>query len=373
MMNIGILTSSRADFGIYLQLLNKLKADNAFNVEIIAFGTHLSYFHGYTIDQIQAAGFEVKYTVESMVLTDSAASISTAMGLTSIKFAEFWNIHQTAFDLVFCLGDRYEMFAAVMAGVPFQIPFAHLHGGETTLGAIDNVFRHGISLASKYHFVSTAVYAQRIKEIIGTDENIFHVGALSLDNFFNIEFLSVKEFKDKWGIDISKPTILTTFHPETINVKDNEQHINELVAALNELTSYQILITMPNADTSGNIIRRGFIKAFKQSPNVFMMENLGSQSYFTAMKYCRFLLGNTSSGIIEAASANKYVINLGNRQQGRLSGDNVINTAVKREQILQAVKLIEGRQNIIMNNIYYLSGAADNIINVVKRLSYSKK
>lgn len=367
-MRIGVLTSSRADFGIYLPLLKRLKADDFFELNIIAFGTHLSPFHGETLQEILKEGLDVKYRVVSMLLTDSAESISTAMGLTSIKFAAFWAQHATDFDLVFCLGDRYEMFAAVTAGIPFNISFAHLHGGETTLGAIDNIFRHSITLASKYHFVATAQFAEKVAQLTGAKENVYQVGALGLDNLVDLKLLSIAEFKKKWEIDFSKPTILTTFHPETIALEKNEYYINEIAAALGSLTSYQVLITMPNADTAGNILRNILIKNFKHSDRVFLIENLGPQSYLSAMNLCSFLLGNTSSGIIEAASFHKYVINLGDRQKGRAAGPNVIHVPIERNEILSAVKSIEVKGNEIMSNIYYKSGASDNIIACIKKI-----
>jgi GDP/UDP-N,N'-diacetylbacillosamine 2-epimerase (hydrolysing) len=365
-MKIGVLTSSRADFGIYLPLLRALKVEAFFEVEIIVFGTHMSYYHGHTIDDIIAQGFEATHKLETMLLTDSASSLSSAIGLTFIKFGDFWSRYSNYFDLVFCLGDRYEMYAAVMAGVPFQIPFAHIHGGETTLGAIDNIFRHGITLASKYHFVSTESYAKRVGELIQTDQNIYYVGALSLDNISQIKKLTVAEFKDKWGIDLDRPTVLTTFHPETVNFNSNEVYTDELIKAINNLNTYQFLITMPNADTMGTLVRQKLINEFKGSSRVFLIENLGAVSYFTAMSYCAFLLGNTSSGIIEAASFGKYVINLGERQLGRAADRNVFTVKIDSKLIIEAVNKIENAMPYTSQSIYYNGGAATKIINVLK-------
>ena len=367
-MRIGILTSSRADFGIYLPLLKAMKKDSFFAVDIIAFGTHLSSFHGETVNQIVQSGFEVKYQVESMLLTDSADAISTAIGLTTIKFADFWKIHSVEYDLVFCLGDRYEMFAAVTSGIPFNIKFAHIHGGETTLGAIDNVFRHSITLASKYHFASTDAHAARISEILSSNDHIYNVGALSLDNLKELKCLSIAEFEEKWRIDLAKPTILVTFHPETVAVEKNKYFVAELIEALKVMDNHHILITMPNADTSGNVIRAAFIQNFSDDKRVSIVENLGSQSYFTAMKYCAFLLGNTSSGIIEAASFGKYVINLGKRQYGRTAGPNVISTEIKSELILGAVKHIESAPELTPENMYWNGGAVKKVISSLKAI-----
>ncbi|HEY4194370.1 MAG TPA: UDP-N-acetylglucosamine 2-epimerase [Mucilaginibacter sp.] len=368
MKRIGVLTSSRADYGIYLPLISRLRADKDFELTIIAFGTHLSPSHNHTVDVIKADGFDVQYEIDSLPLIDSPAGIANSMGSTTIKFADFWKEHMTDFDLVFCLGDRYEMFSAVMAGVPFQIPFAHLHGGETTLGAIDNVFRHSITLASKYHFVATPDAALKIEQITGSDEHIYYVGALSLDNLTNLNLLTIDEFKKQWNIDLSKKTILTTFHPETVDYKNNQHYVDELTAAICRLDNYQVLITMPNADTEGNVIRQAFIKSFSNSDRVFLVENLGSKAYFTAMKFCAFLLGNTSSGIIEAASFGKYVINIGNRQKGRVAGNNVIHTAIETEAILSAIGQIENAGDLGNQNVYFNNGAAAQIMEILKQI-----
>ena len=365
-MRVAILTSSRADYGIYLPLIKKLKSNILFETKLIVFGTHLSELHGATIKQILKDGFNIDYKLDTVPDSDTPVSISLAIGETIKKFAQFWENHQNDFDLVICLGDRYEMFAAVMAGIPFQISFAHFHGGETTLGAIDNVFRHSITFASKYHFTATNTSAKRVKELIETDLNVHYVGALSLDNISLIKLLTLEEFMEKWGIDLSKKTILITFHPETIANKENFKFGTELIKAINNLKVYQILITMPNADTSGNLIRQLFIQEFETINRVFMVENLGPQSYFTAMNYCSFMLGNTSSGIIEASSFSKYVINIGDRQKGRESGPNVIHTPITAEDIEAAVKAIENLPKLDNENIYYNGGAADKVIEVLE-------
>ena len=369
MKRIAILTSSRADYGIYLPLLKALKDDPFFELRIIAFGTHLSPFYGYTINQILSDGFEVQYQIESMLTGDTPNAISTAMALTSLKFADFWKDHQKDFDLVFCLGDRYEMFAAVIAGIPFKIPFAHLHGGEKTLGAIDNIFRHAITLASKYHFVSCKEHAVRVAELTESKDNVFDIGALSLDNLTSLTLLSKEDFYIKFGVDLDEQTILVTCHPETVTPEMNGIYIEELANTLLELNNYQIIITLPNADTCGTIIRKRLLQLPEQSDNrIVCFENLGSQGYFTAMKFCSFLLGNTSSGIIEAASFGKYVINLGNRQEGRKQSSNCYNVPFNKELILQTVAKVEENPTYTGENIYFKGNAAKNICSILKKL-----
>lgn len=367
-MRVAVLTSSRADFGIYLPLLRAMKEDAFFTVSIIAFGTHLSPYHGNTIQDIKAQGFNVSYEIECLLLTDSNASVASSYGITVLKFAELWKEHAHEFDLVFCLGDRFEMFAAVSAGIPFQIPFAHIHGGETTLGAIDNIYRHALSLASSVHFTATRDYAERVKQIVGNSQDVYPVGALSLDNLREIPLLTKEEFLEKWDVDLDLPSILITVHPETVHSGNNERYSKMLIESLIELLNeYQLIITMPNADTLGSVYRQAFENLKRDFfEKVRLIENFGTQSYFTAMKHVNFLMGNTSSGIIEAASFNKYVIDLGDRQKGRAAGDNVLHVTFEKEEILKAVTQIRSRGEYQGENLYFSGGAVNKIVQVIK-------
>jgi GDP/UDP-N,N'-diacetylbacillosamine 2-epimerase (hydrolysing) len=178
-MKIGVLTSSRADYGIYLTLLNKIKKDNYFELEIIAFGTHLSKSHGFTLNEIEKDKYSKIHCITSFISNDDEQGIATSYALTSLKFADFWEHNK--FDLVFCLGDRFEMSAAVQAGIPFNVKFAHIHGGETTLGAIDNIYRHQITLASNLHFTAGQLFSDRVVELIRRNKNVYTVGSLILN------------------------------------------------------------------------------------------------------------------------------------------------------------------------------------------------
>lgn len=369
MKKVLILTSSRADFGIYLPLLKKMEQSVKIDLSILVFGTHLSKFHGYTIEQVKEAGFKVDYTISSLVLGDTERDIANSYALTSQKFADFWSEYKSKFDWVFVLGDRFEMAAAVAAGIPFNVNFAHIHGGETTLGAIDNIYRHAISLASSLHFVALPQFKKRLQALLGSGENIFTIGALGLDNLQDISLLSLEEFNHKWGIDLGKPSLLITVHPETVAPSINQIYAHELLESLNSLvTDYQLVITMPNADTLGSLYRTQYERLKNNfASRVFLIENFGTQSYFTAMKHCTMMLGNTSSGIIEAASFQKYVINIGNRQKGRLAGTNVIHVDFKKEKITNAIGEIKGK-SFVGKNIYHQGNAAGKIIKVIEEL-----
>lgn len=368
MIRVGVLTSSRADFGIYLPLLKALQKEEAFHLELIVFGTHLSKFHGYTVEQIEREGFKIAKRIESLLLGDTPSAIASAYGLTALKFAEYWQENEQSFDVVFALGDRFEMAAAVAASIPFGIKIAHLYGGETTLGAIDNIYRHSISLASQLHFVGAESFAKRLNQLLDDEKaSIYNVGSLSLENLKNIDFLSVEAFKNKWQIDLNIKTILVTVHPETVAYQKNLVYCEETIKALEQLANeFQIVITMPNADTAGMVFREAFETLAKKQQSIKIIENFGTQSYFTCMKYAKLMVGNTSSGIVEAASFQKYVLNLGDRQKDRLCGENVIHVPFNHDLIVKntleyATKEYNGE------NIYFKSNPSEIIIQILKK------
>ena len=368
MIRVGVLTSSRADFGIYLPLLKALQKEEAFHLELIVFGTHLSKFHGYTVEQIEREGFKIAKRIESLLLGDTPSAIASAYGLTVLKFAEYWQENEQNFDVVFALGDRFEMAAAVAASIPFGIKIAHLHGGETTLGAIDNIYRHSISLASQLHFVGAEFFAKRLNQLLDDEKaSIYNVGSLSLENLKNIDFLSIEAFKNKWQIDLNIKTILVTVHPETVAYQKNLAYCKATIKALEQLANeFQIVITMPNADTAGMVFREAFETLAKKQQSIKIIENFGTQSYFTCMKYARLMVGNTSSGIVEAASFQKYVLNLGDRQKDRLCGENVIHVPFNHDLIVKntleyATKEYNGE------NIYFKSNPSEIIIQILKK------
>ena len=367
-MKVGILTSSRADFGIYLPLVEKLFNDEFFQPKIIAFGTHLSEKFGKTVKEIIDSGFPVEHKLKTMPEDDTPVSIAKALAKTANVFSDFWKNNN--FDLVFALGDRFEMMGAVLAGSPFNIPFAHIHAGETTLGAIDNAYRHSISLMSKYLFVSTDIYKKRAIEIIQRPDDVFNVGALSIDNLKKQKLYSKEEFKQIFNIDLNIPTILTTFHPETVGYEKNKKYINELIAALTILEKkYQIVITMPNADTMGLMIRDVINEFAENRDKVILIESFGMKGYLSCMKYSRFLLGNTSSAFVEASFFPKWVINLGHRQDGRINTPNILTIPVRKEKILQTVEKIEQSSETPPNsNIYGDGNAAERIIKILKSI-----
>jgi GDP/UDP-N,N'-diacetylbacillosamine 2-epimerase (hydrolysing) len=265
------------------------------------------------------------------------------------------------------LGDRFEMSAAIQAGIPFGVKFAHLHGGETTLGAIDNIYRHQISLASTLHFTATDIFTEKVSNLIDSSKNVFTTGSLSLNDIKSFIPLEKQTFFKKFGIP-KEDFILVTFHPETMSSQDNFQYAEEMKKAIKKIAENRfIVITMPNADTQGSIYREAIEKLKLEIPDrVLLIENFGKINYFSAIYHSSLLLGNTSSGILEAASFGKYVVNVGDRQKGRAQSNNIINCEFKEKAIVSSVnKAIE--ENVYTGeNIYFKLDAADNIIKIIK-------
>ena len=364
-MKVGVLTSSRADYGIYFPLLRDLKQDPFFYLEIIAFGTHLSQKHGFTINNIVNDNYAKIHKIISLVDDDSEEGIVISYSKTIKEFSNFWV--NNSYDLVFCLGDRFEMSAAVQSGIPFGIKFAHIHGGETTLGAIDNIYRHQMTIASDIHFTTTDKSLSKVQNLIGTDSKcVFNVGSLSLNdvNIFRPTDKSVlfKEFNIQ-----NEKYALVTFHPETVSTKNNLFYANEMRKALNKISnSICVVVTMPNADTLGSLFRDELYKLKEEKPDdVVLVENFGKNNYFSAMHYSSILIGNTSSGIIEAASFNKYFINVGDRQKGREQSSNVKNIPFNSDKIIsETLKLID--KKFSGDNIYYKSNSTKRILSILK-------
>jgi GDP/UDP-N,N'-diacetylbacillosamine 2-epimerase (hydrolysing) len=368
-MKVGILTSSRADYGIYRPLLKLLQEDNYFEMEIIAFGTHLLEKYGKTLNHILEDGYKVVEVEGTIPSNDSPKDISNAIGKAISHFSDFWNTNK--FDLILALGDRYEMFSAVTSALPFNQIIAHIHGGETTLGAIDNSFRHSITLMAKLHFAAANEYKNRIINITGTTDNVYSVGALSIDNIKQLKLLSIEEINETFKINLNNPSILFTFHPETIDFEKNAYYINEVIACLEKLNKYQIIITMPNSDTMGLHIRKELNKFIDRSENAIGIESFGSLGYLSVMKHCTFMMGNTSSGFIEAAGLNIPVVNLGNRQKGRIVTPNIFNTNIEQVEIIKAVELALKYKRNKTINIYGDGNAAKKIVEIIK--NYANK
>ncbi|MDD9899949.1 MAG: UDP-N-acetylglucosamine 2-epimerase [Alphaproteobacteria bacterium] len=332
---IGIVTTSRADYGIYRPVLSVLAA-SGMDYFLYVTGTHLSAAHGMTVGAIEADGHPVAARVSVDLAADDPAGIASRMGETLEKFSAVYA--HTPPDILLVLGDRYEMLAAALAAVPFNIPIAHIHGGEISEGAIDDAFRHAITKISHLHFPATQLSAQRIAQMGENESRIFLAGAPSLDNISGLTLPDRTALHEKFDIWPDRDFLLVTYHPVTREYADTKTHIKNLLTAL-EGTDFGLVFTQANADTFGNIVNE-HIAAFVRdnSARAIMTGTMGTVGYFGAMRHARAVVGNSSSGIIEAASFKTPVVNIGNRQKGREQSRNTVNCGNGAEDIAAAIR-----------------------------------
>ena len=366
---IGVITVARSDYGIYLPLLRRIQQDPDLRLHLIVSGMHLAPEFGLTVQAIEDDGFDIGERVEMLLSSDTPEGIAKSMGLGTIGFAQAYARWRP--DILVVLGDRFEMHAAAVAALPFKIPVAHIHGGELTQGAIDDALRHSITKLSHLHFVSADVYANRVIQLGEEPWRVVTCGSLSLDNLLTTRLLSREEFAEGFGITLPEKFLLATYHPVTLEYEQTERQIRELLTAL-DTAGLPVLFTMPNADTSGSIIRQ-FIEEFvSEHSNSGEVENLGTQGYFSAMALATAMVGNSSSGIIEAASFSLPVVNVGNRQRGRMRGRNVIDVGCTHTEILAGINnatSLEFRAKLgDLVNPYGDGHAAERIIDMMKKV-----
>jgi len=369
MRSIGVVTVGRSDYGIYLPLLRRIQQDPDLQLHLIVSGMHLSPEFGLTVKAIEDDGFQINERVEMLLSSDTPEGIAKSMGLGTIGFAQTYAHFRP--DILVVLGDRFEMHAAVVAALPFKIPVAHIHGGELTEGAIDEAIRHSITKMSHLHFVATKVYAQRVIQMGEEPWRVVTCGALSLDNLRTTHLLTREEFADKFSIALPEKFLLVTYHPVTLEYEQTEWQVRELLTALDAI-GLPVLFTMPNADTGGRIIRRLIDEFLSKHPDSKKIENLGIQGYFSVMALAVAMVGNSSSGIIEAASFILPVVNVGNRQKGRIHGKNVIDVGYTRAEILTGIKKATSPEfrasfsNLV--NPYGDGHAAERIVDRLKKV-----
>ncbi|MFC2035010.1 UDP-N-acetylglucosamine 2-epimerase [Chloroflexota bacterium] len=368
MRTIGAITASRSDYGIYVPVLQRIQEDPDLSLRLFVTGMHLSPEFGSTVQIIERDDFEIAERIEMLLSSDTPEGIAKSMGLGTIGFAQAY-AHSHP-DILLALGDRFEMHAAVVAALPFKIPVAHLHGGESTEGLIDEAIRHSITKMSHLHFVTTETYAQRVIHMGEEPWRVVVSGAPSLDNLNKVHLLSRKEIEKQFELDLNPPLLLITYHPVTLEYEQTETHIKELLAALEEVEA-TIIFTYPNADTGSHLIIQMIREFTDRHPRAQITVNLGTQAYFSLMNHAEAMVGNSSSGIIEAASFKLPVVNIGNRQRGRLCEKNVIHVGYSQSEILKgtqkAISLNFRASLADLTNPYGDGQAAERIVNKLKQ------
>lgn len=334
MRTIGVVTSSRADYGIYRPLLQAIAADPELDLTLYVTGMHLAPEHGLTVTAIEADGFAIAARVEGLLADDSACGIAQSMGLTTLGFARAFARSRP--DLLLVLGDRFEMHAAALAALPFNLPMAHIHGGELTAGAIDDALRHSLTKLSHLHFVATEVYAARVRQLGEEPWRVVVSGAPGLDALAGFVPLAPVELELRIGLPLDPAPLLVTFHPLTLWPGQVEEQVGELLAALDQ-SGLPVVFTAPNADSGGRRIAAMLANYVATRANTRLVTSLGSAGYFSLMGRAAAMVGNSSSGLIEAPSFALPVVNIGDRQEGRVRGVNVLDVGHGREEIAAAI------------------------------------
>ena len=372
---ICIVTGTRAEYGLLYWIMKGIQNDPALDLQIIVTGMHLSPEFGLTFQEIINDGFFINNKVEMLLSGDTPSAISKSTGLGMIGFADAFE--ELKPDIVTLLGDRYELLAAASTALFANIPIAHISGGETTTGAFDEAIRHSITKMGWWHFVAAKEYKKRVIQL-GEDPNrVHHVGSISIDNIKKTKLLNKTNLEKLLGLKFKKKNLIMTYHPVTLEKESSKNNLQSLLNVLDKLNDTYIIFTEPNADTDNRIIKR-MIKKFVLShkKNSISFASMGRLNYLSALQFVDGVIGNSSSGLTEAPTFKIGTINIGDRQNGRLKADSIIDCTSEEESIFDAVKTLYSSQfqnNLKkINNPYGVDNTTEKIISVLKNSKIPK-
>jgi GDP/UDP-N,N'-diacetylbacillosamine 2-epimerase (hydrolysing) len=339
MKKVCIFTSTRADYGLFKPLLDELKKEKSIKLQLLVSGSHLSEEFGYTYKEIINDGFPITEKVKILPYNSSTKlSICNAMSKAMKGYASaFTRMHP---DILVVLGDRYETFICAAASTVLNIPVAHIHGGETTQGAIDEAFRHSITKMSHLHFTSTDKYKKRVIQLGESPKTVYNVGALGIDNIKKLKLLSKYELEQQLNIKLNRNNFLITYHPVTLEKMTALHQIHNLLDVLKRQQYSTLIFTKANADPEGILINKILEEFCNQNSNAYLFSSLGQLRYLSLMSHVNAIIGNSSSGIIEAPSLKVATINIGDRQKGRIKVKSIIECNTDVESIQNAFSIL---------------------------------
>lgn len=368
---ICVVTGSRAEYGLLRWLMEDIRKAPGLELHVVVAGMHLSPEFGLTYRQIEEDGFAISRKVEMLLSSDTPTGIAKSMGLGLIGFADAFE--QLAPDIVFLLGDRFEILAAAAAALVARIPIAHAHGGEVTEGAFDESIRHAVTKMSHLHFVAAEDYRKRVIQLGENPEHVHLVGGLGLDNITRLRLLDRPALEAALGFKLGTRNLLVTFHPTTLEARSSEREMVELLAALAELDDTHLIFTLPNADTGSRALIAMIDQFVAGRGNARAFASLGQVRYLSCLRHVDGVVGNSSSGLIEAPAFRIGTVNIGTRQKGRLRAASVIDCVPERRAICKALHRLysaEFRASIASaTNPYGERGAAQRIIDVLATVS----
>lgn len=368
---VCVVTGTRAEYGLLYWLMKELDRHRDFHLQLIVTGMHLSPEFGLTYKEIEK-DFTITKKIEMLLSSDTSVGISKSMGLAQISFAEAYDEMEP--DLLILLGDRYEIFAAASAAMIARIPIAHLHGGETTEGAFDEAMRHSITKMSHLHFTATEEYRNRVIQLGENPDHVFNVGGLGIDNIKKLDLLSKEDLEKTISFKLNTCNLLVTFHPVTLEHETAQEQFQHLLDAIDQLENTHIIFTKANSDTNGRIINDMIDRyVHHNSDKSTAFTSLGQLRYLSLLQYVDAVVGNSSSGLIEAPSFKTPTINIGDRQKGRLKAVSVIDCKPVKADILNALAKINSKpfQKLLatVENPYGDGGASEKIISVLSHIS----
>ena len=368
---ICVVTGTRAEYGLLYWLMKEIEEDKDLELQVIVTGMHLSPEFGLTYKEIEK-DFKIDKKIEMLLSSDTPVGISKSMGLAQISFVE--SLDELKPDILVVLGDRYEIFSAVSAAMISRIPIAHLHGGETTEGAFDESIRHSITKMSHLHFTAAQEYMNRVIQLGEHPSRVYNVGGMGIESIKRLKLLDRDEFENSIDFKLNKKNILVTFHPVTLESSTASQQFENLLDVIDELEDTNIIFTKANSDTDGRIINKMIDEyVAKNLSKSVGFTSLGHLRYLSALKYVDAMVGNSSSGLIEAPSFKVGTINIGDRQKGRIMAASVIDCDNDLESIRNAFKklysdvFVQELKNV--TNPYGDGKASVKIKEVIKKVS----
>lgn len=368
---ICVFTGSRSEYGLLLPLLKKIQATNGLRLQLVASGMHLSHEFGSTYHAIEEDRVNIDEKIEMLLSSDTPVGMAKSIGLGIIGFADA--IKRLSPDLTIVLGDRFEALAFAVASYTLKVPVGHIHGGEITEGALDEGYRHAITKLSYLHFTAAEAYRERVIQLGEDPDRVFNVGSLSIDRIKMLRLLSKDEFEHRIKFELGEKNLLVTLHPETFNQQDISRLVRILLSALDDLENAKLIFTGSNSDTGGreiNRIVRDYVEA--NSEKAVFINSMGSELYLSAMQFVDAVVGNSSSGLIEAPYFRIGTINIGDRQKGRIRAKSVIDCEFdyddlkKAFDILYSDRFVQSLKSVV--NPYGSGDAARKIVRVLKNV-----
>lgn len=375
MKKVLVVTGTRAEYGLLYWTMKEIQNDKDLQLQLVVTGNHLVKDYGYTVDQIKKDGFIIDEEIDMIINSEQKSSIAKSMGIEMIQMAQCFDRLKP--DILLILGDRYETFVAATCAMMMNIPIAHMNGGESTEGLVDEQIRHAITKMAHIHLAGAEYYKERIIKMGEEPWRVHNVGQSGIENFKRLKLLDKEKLKSELNINLDKKTFLITYHPVTLDIESLDQQVDNLLKTINKFDANYIF-TYPNSDFGSKVIIEKIMGFLKENNNARIFYSLGQKRYLSLLKYADVMIGNSSSGIIESSIFKIPVVNIGDRQKGRIKNKNIIDTGYNKEEIYNGIYKVlydEQFKKDLSNleNIYGDGTTSKKIVNVLKSIKLDKE